>query len=110
MIKAKGKNGLTPCQHYKPENPEEALSCSNCLNIDGEIETLNGVVTAVACRLRISRTTEQIEALKVARQIPDKKITKIGHYQKKTDDQVEAFDPDRLSKEELKKSNINLFE
>lgn len=109
LIEAKGKDGLKVCQHYKPENTEEPPSCGNCKDVDGEIQTLDGVVTAVACKLRNNRTPEQIEALKVARQIPNKKINRIGHHQKKTEEQGEVFNPDRLSKEELNKANLNLL-
>lgn len=110
MIESKGKGGIKVCQHYEPQETDKAPSCTNCQKIDGEIQALHGIVTAVSCKLRNNRTPEQIEALKVARVVPDKKIKKIGHHVNKTDDQADLLNPDRLSAEELKKRNLNLFD
>ena len=110
LIKSTGKNGLRVCQHYKPIDPEQAPSCANCSEIDGEVQTLNGIVTGIICKLRATRTPDQIEALQVSREIPRKKITKIGHHHKKNEEQGELLDRGRLSREKLNKENLNLFQ
>jgi len=110
MIESKGKNGIKPCQHYEPRETEKPASCTNCESIDGEIQSLDGVVTAVSCKLRNNRTPEQIEALKISREVPHTKIKKIGHRNQETPEQKNAFDPERLSQEKLNKKNLDFFE
>lgn len=110
-VEAKGNAGVPACQHWKPTNPGDERSCLTCGADpdDREICSEGDKVKLVVCSLRSKPNAQQLEALKVTREIPRNKIKKIGHHVKKTDSQADLLDRDRLSKDALNKENLNLF-